>query len=105
MNVYTFLVGAREDIESIPGIVSRLDVIEAHLADLGVSRYEEFDQGDHDELFADSGATERSFDQGDHDEFFADSGATERSYVVSDHFAVLHASNTPPSELSLVPDE
>ena len=87
MNIYTFLVENAEAIKAIPALVERVDALEDHL---GLGKTTEtvtpiitpppvpgenpgpdFDQGDHDELFADGGATERSFDAEDHAELFA----------------------------------
>ncbi|MEE8607950.1 MAG: hypothetical protein V3S55_10105 [Nitrospiraceae bacterium] len=103
-NLYNYLLANYENIDTIPGILDRLDSIETFLNikplpgggwalrsalvtddvedesdqnDDGLSdvRYgpgevEIFDQGDHDELFADGGATEQSWDRGDHAELF-----------------------------------
>ena len=63
-NIFNYLMENYEAIDSIPTLVARLEAIETQLARLNEGDLsDEFDQGDHDELFADGGATERSFDQ------------------------------------------
>lgn len=96
-NLYNYLLANYEAIDSIPALTARLEFVEALLEtvaeltdrlelplrggpvlatpfvsenDQNDDLEDEFDQGDHDELFADGGATEQSWDRGDHAELF-----------------------------------
>ena len=70
-NLYNYLLANYENIDSIPDLAARLDAIESQMGNLDEGDLsDEFDPGDHDELFADGGATERSFNAADHAEVF-----------------------------------
>ena len=69
-NIYNFVLENYEAVESIPGLVARLDAIEDQLANIGNDLSGEFSPEDHDELFADGGATEQSWDRAEHAELF-----------------------------------